>query len=362
MKLGIITHHDVHNHGAQLQMFALQKVLMSFGHQAKALTYKKSYDFLADYAENKYIFSIRSIPYYIQYLLKQGFSKTYFNYKKKQILVAFRKQNELVGEYYSKANDLDGAFVGSDEVFSIETGLTTVFWGLGVPVQKIFSYAGCFGPTTIEFIREHYAEEYIKAGIERLEKLSVRDGNSKYIVEQLSNKEVTVVCDPVILYGYKEEKKNFKKLLKEKYLVIYSYDQNMNNPEEVKKIRDYAKCEGLTIVSPGFYHSWCDKNINVTPIELIEYIWGAECVITDTFHGSVISIIMNKEFLTKIRTNSNKVDFLLQEYQLSNRVIDSFNTLHEKFEKKIDYKNVNEIMGKNRKQSLTFIKECLESL
>ena len=45
MKPGIITHYDVHNHGAQLQLYALCKQLGKFGYEARALTYKKNYDF-----------------------------------------------------------------------------------------------------------------------------------------------------------------------------------------------------------------------------------------------------------------------------------------------------------------------------
>ena len=40
-KTGIITHYDVHNHGAHLQLYALSKVLGTLGYEAKALRYKK---------------------------------------------------------------------------------------------------------------------------------------------------------------------------------------------------------------------------------------------------------------------------------------------------------------------------------
>ena len=46
MKIGIITHHDVHNHGALLQLNALSKELASHGHSAAALSYTKNFDFL----------------------------------------------------------------------------------------------------------------------------------------------------------------------------------------------------------------------------------------------------------------------------------------------------------------------------
>ena len=77
MKIGIITHHDVHNHGAQLQLYALVEVFRSLGHDAKALTYTKNYDFLSEEARVKYDVTARSIPYYASYLVRNGLAKTF---------------------------------------------------------------------------------------------------------------------------------------------------------------------------------------------------------------------------------------------------------------------------------------------
>ena len=360
MKIGIITHHDVHNHGAQLQLNALIKVFASLGHSAKALSYTKNFDFLDENASNKYNITLKSIPYYTNYIFKKGMKKTLFNIKKKSILEEFRNHNQLVGGYYSKENNLDCVFVGSDEVFSIEPGLNTFFWGMGVPTQNIFSYAGCFGPTTPAFIKEKYAEEFITAGISRFNRISVRDKNSKGIVYDLTKKEVPIVCDPVILYGYKNEIKEIKKPDREKYIVVYAYDNNMNDKEEVKKIKAFAKSKNLKIISAGFYHNWCDESINVTPTELINYIKYAEYVVTDTFHGSVISIIMNTPFTTKIRGNRNKLGYLLEEYDLLSRETVDFSDLDRMFNDQIDFQHVNSNIADKRKKSKAYIKNCLE--
>ena len=45
-KVGIITHYDVHNHGAHLQLYALVKCLAKLGYEAKALRFQKNYDFM----------------------------------------------------------------------------------------------------------------------------------------------------------------------------------------------------------------------------------------------------------------------------------------------------------------------------
>lgn len=360
MKIGIITHHDVHNHGAQLQLYALIKVLNSLGHTASALSYTKSFDFLDDYATNKYRITLKSIPYYLNYVSKKGVSKTLFNVKKKSILDKFRDREKLVKGYYSRANDLSCVFIGSDEVFSIESGLNTFFWGMGVPSKNIFSYAGSFGPTTYESIIDKYAKEFIIGGINRFNKLSVRDKNSHDIIYKLTGKTVPIVCDPVILYGFVNEVKDTEKPLKTSYMLIYSYDNNMNDENEIKQIVSYARLNNLKTVSAGFYHKWCDLNINVSPIELINYVKHAECVVTDTFHGSVLSIIMNCPFVAKIRGNRNKLAFLLEEYGLSDREIYDFNDISALFSKRIEFDKVNHLIQEKRQQSIEYILECLE--
>src|SRR5699024_5817420 len=141
------------------------------------------------------------------------------------ILDKFKKDFHMVGEYYSRCKDMNAVFIGSDEVFSIEPGLNPFFWGMGVPAKHIFAYGGCFGQTNLEFIREKHAVEYIKAGIERIECISVRDINTQEIIKDISGKEPIQVCDPVILYGYIREKEKFKKMISDNYLLIYAYDE-----------------------------------------------------------------------------------------------------------------------------------------
>lgn len=359
MKIAIITHHDVLNHGAMLQLYALKRVLEYYGEYCKALNYTKNLDFIDLKLKDKYSLSIKSIPFYFHYMLDKGILNTLFNIKKKFIIDLFKKNSDLIGNYYSKEEKIDAIFIGADEVFSIEPGLNTFFWGFGVPCKNVYSYAGSFGPTTLEFIQRMNAVEFIEGGIKRIKKISVRDRNSQNIIHELGHINVSQVCDPVILYGFKKERENFKRPLKEKYIVIYSYDNNMNDISEINPIITFAKRHNLKIISPGFFHKWVDKNINVNPIELLKYINFAELVITDTFHGSVCSIIMNTSFVTKIRANRNKLYYLLEEYELTNREIRTFEEIENLFNIQINYNKINEIIKNKQIEGINFIEDCL---
>ena len=362
-KAGIITHYDVHNHGAHLQLYALSKVLNTLGYEAKALRYRKNYDFMAENVSKKYNITLASIPTYLKYLAQKGLGRTMYNVKKRSTLQKFRIKQKLVGEYYSHAKNLDLAVIGSDEIFSIEPGLNPCFFGMGVPCKKVISYAASFGPTTKEFVRDMYAEEFITAGLSRLSDCSVRDQNSQLVVNAFSGITPPIVCDPVILYGYINEIATAREMRKkngEKYILIYSYDNTMNESENIEKIKASAQAKRLKLYSVGFYHKWCDKNINVDPLDIFDWFVNAEEIITDTFHGAVLSIVTNSKMLVKLKpTNRNKLLWLMKEYGLEERVLDDFSELNLISEKDICFEKVNALVEERRAYSLDYLKGAL---
>ena len=360
MKYGIITHYDVHNHGAILQMNALVKVLeQRFGITANMLQYTKNYDFLGSEKRYKYEFSINSIRHYINYLYLRGIRLFLFNIRKKIIFERFKKEEKLIGEYYSKCKDLDGIIIGSDEVFALHTGPTPALFGYALPSDNVFSYAGSFGPTKLADINSLHCTEFVKGGLAELKGLGMRDLNAINIAETLSGKKATLNVDPVILYGYEQELSLFRPVEK-KYVLVYAYEKRMNDKEEYQHIIDFARQKGLKVVCPGFYHKWADKNVNVNPIELLRWFKYAEYVITDTFHGAVISLITGRELAVKIRDNANKLRYLLSEYQLENRIIDNEWNLSEIFSSKLDTSRIKEEISLRRKESMEYLKSMIE--
>ncbi len=364
MKVGIITHYNVHNHGAHLQLYALAKQLGELGYEAQALQFKKNYDFMDDNADAKYNISIKSVSIYIKYLIKNGLSQTLYNYKKRKVLAAFRNEQNLVGCYYSKANDLDAVVIGSDEIFSVEAGPNPWFYGIGVPCKNQISYAASFGPTNICMISEHNVEGLVQAGLVNLKHIAVRDGNSQNIVKKLTDREATLVCDPVLLYPFSDainptEFSKFRSELNEKYCIVYSYDYNMNEETTIASIRNYAKANGLRIYSLAYYHKWCDRNIQVAPLDVFKWFHHAEMVFTDTFHGSVISLATEAQFIAKLRGNANKLLFLLNQFGVSDRQTEDFADIEKHTAHPINYQEVTRIIKNIRQSSLEYLQNAL---
>ena len=360
--IGIITHYGVHNHGAQLQLFALLTIFRSKGYDCHAIEFEKDYRYMDNTANNKYNISIKSVPFYAKYLLKNGLRKTLFNIKKKRIFDEFRKKNYIVGEKY-ETFDGDLIVVGSDEVFSFEAGITGSFWGENHKAKKLVSYAASFGPTTSQEIHNKQLETFVSDGLKRFSSISVRDKNSAEIVKEFSNVTPIKNCDPVIFYGYEQEIIEYAKLVKtsKPYILLYSYDNNMNDSQDIETVKKIAEVKKLPIYSVGFYHSWCDQNFNANPLELLGWFKNAEFIITDTFHGTVLSLITNSVFATKVRGNSNKLCNLLKEYDLDSRIYSDTASCEKIIDTEIDYNIVSNKMAFYRQEAETYLKKVLES-
>ncbi len=358
MKVGILTYYGVHSHGAVLQANALKTVLERLGHDVVFLRFGRNYDFIQESQSKKYKIGISSIPFYTRYLVEKGPSNILRNIQKNNTLKKYRTTHFKMGSRYS---DYQGDYVviGSDEVFSLEIGINPFMYGHGLKTKNIISYAGCFGPTIYENIEKLGEVALISSGFGRFKRISVRDNNSQEIVKKLTGITADLVCDPVILYGYQNEQNNCKPI-KQRYVLVYSYDRNMNESSEVLKIKHFARKNGLRIFAVGYPHKWCDKYIDVSPDELIRYVKYADFVITDTFHGAVLSMICNTEFAVKLRGNVNKLGFLLQQYGLTERILHDMCDIERIATKRIDYQIVNNTIQQERMRSLNYLKSALK--
>lgn len=360
MKYGIITHYDVHNHGAFLQLNGLSKVLKrDFNIDAQALQFEKNYDFADAGVKEKHVIGIKSIGFFMKYIMERGLGIFLFNIKKRGLFANFIKKENLIGPRCDQSETLDGVIVGSDEVFALHTGPTPELFGYNLPSKKVFSYAGCFGPTTIEDVKRLKCEKFVRDGLNSMAGLSMRDQNSISIAKELTGKDSTLVVDPVILYGYEKELACLTRPNLPKYLLVYAYESRLNKPEEYQPILDYAHKKDMIVVCPGFYHSWADNNINTDPIELLRYFKYAECSVTDTFHGCVLSIISGCDMAVKLRDNANKLFNLMQEYKIDNRTVGDNWNLTSIFANKVDWNVVNEQIRERRAVSMDYLKRMI---
>lgn len=365
MRVGILTHYDVNNQGAQLQLYAMCKVLESLGHTPIVLTYKKNYDFNPELELRNQI-TISSIPYIIKnYLLSKGFCLTLHNVKKWCINKRFRN-SRYEFESYCYAN-IDAAIVGADEVFSLELGANMMMYGHCVNTDNMIAYAPSMGQTDINRIKKFHCVELIKSGLSKFSSLSARDENTRKTIKALVDIDVKIVCDPVLLYKFPIDSYSTPvRIPKRDYIVVYSYDARFVDKEEVMAIKQYAHENNLLIVSPGTYHGWCDINIACDALQWLKYIYNAKMVITDTFHGTIASVIMGRPmalYYSK-EINSIKMFDLIDRLGLIDRMMSnvSYDEICRVMSHPVDWTNLNKKLSDFREDSLNYLVAALNKV
>lgn len=359
MKIGILTHYDVNNLGTQLQMYATYHTLLKLGHEPVVLTYNKNYDFAYEQKLRNQV-GLRSVPYLMrEFLFKKGFRQTWHNAIKYCINRDFRRKH-FTFEYYA-ASDAEAVIVGADEVFSLEVGINMMMYGHGMKTGNLIAYAPAFGQTEMATLERHHARVLIESGLRNFKALSARDQHTWDMISKLTGKEPALVCDPVILYDFAAQIPQAKRISK-KYLAIYSYDRNMTDPQEIRAIQAFAKRKGLLTVSIGNYHKWCAKNITCDCLQWLDYMRNAEMVITDTFHGAVVSAILKKETAVMLRSiNSNKLSAILRDMKIESRAVSAITQqeLERVFSNSTDYAQVNAALEALRRQSMLYLQNAI---
>ena len=106
-------------------------------------------------------------------------------------------------------------------------------------------------------------------------------------------------------------------------------------------------------------YDWCDRGVVCTPLDVLAWFRNADMVITETFHGSIFSIITERQFATFGRKSAMpKLTSMLSPYGLESRLVKDFK-IENVFADEIDYECVNSKLSELRKCSENYIAEIL---
>lgn len=355
MKIGILSMQKVMNYGSFLQGFALKKTIESLGHQCEFVDIEPG----AIFPELRYSLKVLLAKGIERFFKWSACSCVYYTYKFRH---RFKKEFfPLLGVDVHTISHFDVVVVGSDEVFNfaqyVPWGFTLQLYGRVPNTDKVISYAGSFGHTTMEDINHFGVKQEIASALSSMSAISVRDMNSFNIVKELVDKEASLNIDPVLLFDYAPY---IKAVSKKDYIIVYSYPNRIRKQEEIRAIKKFARKYNKRLISIGFYFPWCDETVVPDPFEVLGYIQGADYIITDTFHGSVMSLKFNRPFVALVReTNKQKMTSLLSQFHLEGQIVDDIDMLEEKLLQKINYQQTNEVLRKAREHSLNYLKSNL---
>ena len=342
MKIALLTFFSADNYGAILQAYATVKALQAYGHEVE----------LVDYSISEPSPLFKKILLYPKHLKFECFRRKYFPMKtRKYPTFETLRSNPPIADCY---------LVGSDQVWNVELsqykirGFLLDFGG-----EQIIraSYASSFGVENwidSKWIKYDDAKQLF----ERFDYISVRETSGLNI---LSNRfyirNVKSVIDPVMLFSNYSEltgpvvPRNDIVLYKlHDSAAFYSLSKHLGARLgiSVRSIGSIRRIKGIECHYPDGVEGW------------IRSIAGARFIMTDSFHGTVLSILYARQFVVfnGLKERFTRISSLLELLDLSDRIVAEQDTKEHILEvlcKPINYKLVHEKVSSLRKESLCYI-------
>lgn len=369
MKLGIITYigrlGEV-NYGQILQCYALQEYLTQQGHEVKVVKY-------VDELERKHMFKnsrngkARKLFYELNILRKTlMYDESRIYYTKFKVHRFIQKYIKLTNPCYNskqinnELKNVNGLVCGSDAIWHITTVYDPIY------CLDFFHNDSCicisYAPSICLYsIPEVYKEmfENLLVSINKLDRISVRGNRDKKLIAERVDKVVQVVLDPTLLL----QKEDYKKIMKPRkinksYILVYGIGDISLYNNDILKLQEQKRIE--EVVNIDFYQTkkLIGKSIKNVGIEdFLSLIYYSDMIVTDSFHGTVFSILFQKDFylvkreIEKSKSNFSKIEDLLEQFNIENRVLGN----GQKIIEEIDYSNVSKKLEIEREKSRKFL-------
>lgn len=343
MKFGILTFHRSRNYGAVLQAYALCYALNKLGVETEII------DYSCQNIEEKlklWIPSKNIVKSILQFA---------FRFRKKLVFDSFernilKKSKKLKrGETIGFLNYYDAIVVGSDQVWNEQiTGNDNIYFLANINSGKI-AYAVSVGDT-IEISES--ALNYIK----QFDTISVRERKlQKYLASE--DIESCICCDPTILAGVDCFEQIVAPPLRQKgYVFVFMIWDSKNLLNNARK---FAEINGLDIISSK---GSIDFFLHCRPQEFLSWIKNAAYVFTNSFHGTVFSLLYHKKFVSSICKRQGESNLRIQELLTSVGCCSNILTDENCQVKNIlepDYNLIDKNLQKIRNDSLDYIKNAL---
>lgn len=351
MKVGIVTMIS-DNYGNRLQNYALQQILKKIGNDVETLnnpweiSYNRYYNFFMA-AVKTLIYRVTGKPVrYLRTIRFKNFNKKYIKFSRYWL----NKDKDI-----NKAAEFYDMFVcGSDQVWNSEAKeIDGKYFASFASFDKRGSYAASFGINEVIPERTEEFSRYISG----MKYISVREQSGLNIVQSLTNRKAFCHLDPTFLLTAQEwDQIASEEQSKEKY--IFCYFLGMPSKELIQKINNYAGFHNLSV---RILCEFINSPYNTCgPAQFISLIKNAEFILTDSFHGTVFSIIYEKPFYSFTRNGVkremvSRIKSILDLLHMENRFEPC--DLIEKDIYNINYYICNSIIADERKKSLTYLKK-----
>lgn len=385
MKIGIVTVHSVPNYGANLQAYATWKFIHDLGFDCEILDFalvseppkflrmRPEFGRKKDPIKTRIKLFLRKIcvfiglkePIYIPPTILPNAQIKFVEFNK---LIKFSKKINSLSELYEYGTDYDILITGSDQVWNPQQpwAMEPMFLTFAKEDQKKISYASSIGIEELRPNEKSLFAEWLKS----YSAISVRETVAQKLLAQITSRnDIEKVIDPTFLLS-QSEWINFAKKpnLHTPYILIFSLGHNQVLIDYALKLKQETgyDVKDLCLMPMPYNGKEYEVISDASPRELIGYIAQAELVLTDSFHGTVFSILMKaKNFYTYLfsyaKRNSRMIDLLtlvdLKDHILNSTLNESYKELQNRV---IDHTYVSSIIEKERERCAFWLKERIQ--
>ena len=342
------------NYGSMLTYYALHEVVKEMGYSILMIN---------DPLEPDNIFYHKTHP--------KALVSSFYNISKK------KKLNNL----YEFNNECKCFLVGSDQIWNIDLSRALkqfYFLGFVDDQTKKISYGTSFGK---EYQGTEEEKGVTKYNLERFDAISVRDELSINIVNTIFGlKNVAQVCDPTLLLdstSYIKLVNNSKLVYSGEYILAYILDPNPEIGYRLEQVSIERNIKVIIILDhlPTKFEvnrkklSLSEKGkVEIADIFYIEdWLWffcNSKNIITDSFHGTIFSIIFRKPFITikNEKRGGERFSSLLKPLNLNDRLFNTPDCINNRYDlyDNINYKSAEKYLNKIITESLKWLKKNLE--
>lgn len=379
-KIAILTQPLHNNYGGLLQAYALKEVLQQMGHEVVIINRQSKDSFqwrkYASYVKRRLLRQPIAPNHFISDKLKEAISENNRLFREKYI----PNLSELIttNNGMSKLNDMgfDVLIAGSDQCWRprYSPAIQNYFLDFAENDDKVkrISYAASFGVSHWEFTDEDTARS--KELLKKFDAISVREDSAIDLVrDNLGRDDAIHVVDPTMLLSTKQ----YNDIVKAENipqspgnLKVYILDKTEEKDNFVRQVEKRLKLKVFEVLPAKRLNEEKVTKDNIedfvypNPAAWLRGFEDAEFVITDSFHGTVFSILHNIPFVAignKARGLS-RFESVLKMFGLEERlVVDiALVDIEELMKKGIDWEWMNEVLEKERVKAVDFLKSNLK--
>lgn len=326
-EIGLLTFHTPDNYGAVYQAFALQSYVSDVLKKDIEIidfcteTHISDYRIFTATSKNPIKYIVLQFLTLLKYRQLKTKKKKFKDFRNKYLKLS-SKRYWTEDEFLEHETKYQTYLVGSDQVFNPNNKYFKAYY-LGFPKKnsKKIAYAPSFG---IAEFNDDIALK-IKSYIDDFDILSCREQQGADFLSQLVGKEVKTVLDPVFLLP----KEVWKRIAmppkeREKFIFVYDLAGGEKLVEIANKIAINGKYRVICATSNirKIYKN-CEMLYDIGPCELLGYINDAEYVVTDSFHGTSMSLIFEKKLITYIAipSKSSRITSIMTKLNIRNQVV-----------------------------------------